>query len=307
MESKTTLPRARWGKRGTDRREVIDARGRHVGVVVRRGPEWTAHGVGTRRSYRLVTTPYAAAAQFLNVRPGGRMIGLEVELALASPDDVHQAIVSVPGQAVWSDELQRYRHNGPRSSWVMQRDSSLPDDGCEVISPAMTLSRAERDVPRVMAAIRELADPVIDCSCGMHVHYDIRWTRNPAQRMLRWLTAQEAMLALVPSSRVGNSYCAPWSHKEIERLRANPDSIPGDSPRGAIAWGAGGDTIEVRLAPSTLDVDWTIAWIRLNHRVMSLRPPRDVRTDATALLDWAVATHGITEHDRTALAYGGIR
>jgi hypothetical protein len=219
----------------------------------------------------------------------GRKFGVEMEMNNMTTEStvlqartIHQAVRDglaeggFPANRLRSAVGDYYHSNG--QTWDVKSDSSC---GWEVASPAMTMDdegecRELQIVTQKIAALR----PMINRSCGLHVHVevlDFEW-RDLRNLVTLWARYEPFLYELCPPSRRANHYCGPirkatwdapdaghWTRFESVLNTNTEQSVRGlPQPRGALNlahfWGS--HRVEFRLGAGTIQYEKIARWVQ---------------------------------------------
>lgn len=104
-------------------------------------------------------------------------------------------------------EAGYYHSNG--ETWDVKTDSSC---GWEIASPAFNLDeRGDNNEVRAACNALTAINPLVDSSCGLHVHADCsdyEW-KDLQRLIILWTRYEPFFFELMPRSRRNNLYCAP--------------------------------------------------------------------------------------------------
>jgi hypothetical protein len=219
----------------------------------------------------------------------GRNIGIEIEInkqrrnrralqARSLKTAVANALsdVGAPARYLNPREVGWYKSDG--NTWDVKTDAT---SGWEVASRALQLNAEgqNEELERVCHHFAAL-DPVVNNSCGLHMHIETRDLSWAQVQNLVWLWAryEPFWFSLVPPYRRARSYCAPlctyeldgqpsfhWTnvHRMITGARdhANPDNWPRIALNLRPWWHSG--RIEVRLHHGTISYQEMREWAML--------------------------------------------
>lgn len=110
------------------------------------------------------------------------------------------------------DEIRicRWHNTHNNSMWILKPDSSC---GLEICSPVLKGNIGVSQVYKIIDALANNADIVVDNRCSFHVHVNVDdLTHSQISVVLAyWLKCEHVFLNSVPANRKNNRYCHPVS------------------------------------------------------------------------------------------------
>jgi len=287
-------------------------------VWQREDEAFSTRGLG---GYASRCRPCASAASSASRRSrrttGDRRFGVELEFAFPRTGDWNSVDAGVQrlleemrsrGLAV---NVESYGHSTPRN-WKIVTDASVAN-GRELVSPILQGEDGYEQVRKVGEALAA-AGAVVNRSCGLHIHHDVR--RLPIgmlQSLVRnWSSSQDALDAFVaPSRRNGlNAFCRRLTAtdlRDVERASSWSDLRRGggDSRYRTLnfrAYPVHG-TVEVRQHQGTVSGAKVVAWVKLGQAMVraAIAGAEVAATDPIDLLD-ALRGHGLDAETADYLA-----
>jgi hypothetical protein len=173
----------------------------------------------------------------------------------------------------------------PPSSWHRTREADhwdLKTDatcGWEITSPVLKTFEQLVDAAHVATIIRNCGGRVND-RCGLHVHTGtVGLIEQQLENIFRFLTRYEqAFFLVIPPSRRGNTYCKRLPAETCDHIRRHHflnDNWWLDAWRDKNVWLNGRRypdirTIEFRLMPGTLDVNFILGYVTFLQCVINV-------------------------------------
>ena len=157
----------------------------------------------------------------------GRRFGVEMEMLNRSRAStraridgtalnaaISQALAPVNPARTVSGDGHHYHSNAYDSAnaWEVKYDGSITGSGFEVTTPALELDEDGHcaELRAGCDAVKSLR-PIVDRSCGLHVHVDCSdydW-RDLQKLLAMWLRYEPFFFEMLPESRRANNYCEP--------------------------------------------------------------------------------------------------
>lgn len=233
-----------------------------------------------------------------------RPFGVEVELCLVNttPDDLAQEI---DGDNEYNDDSSGRPDSQVKKvskNWVVKWDGSvkhLGDNGKPLtIDKVLNQNRytAEITTPKLygeegLKELKEKLDLVfsigkdkvlINSTCGLHVHHDIKELFNEDDKMLEKIEIQvqeelykiqESLYNLCSINRRDNHYCPRMNfvNNKVEQPKIEvfyDENNRLNTPRPGFNFQTGYGTLEFRMHEATLDSEQIVSWVRITHQIV---------------------------------------
>lgn len=174
-----------------------------------------------------------------------RTFGVEMEMKTEARSATGRGRVSLSGMQINSALSQRctmpvtgagnyYQSTQSGRAWEVKYDSSA---GYEVVTPALRLDNDGKcaELERGCYALASLR-PLVDRSCGLHVHVDCSdFSWQDMQKLLAlWMRYEPFFYEMLPASRHANTYCQPMRGASWDRANQR-DASPSDYSYQAVA------------------------------------------------------------------------
>lgn len=143
-----------------------------------------------------------------------RTYGVEIEFFGTDVASISNALIE-KGIDV---QYEGYTHR-TTSHWKIVTDSSVNGLGLELVSPVLKGEEGMRQLKKVCEAL-EIVGAKVDRSCGLHIHLGATdlTLQHWKNILVFYNNYQRSIDKMLPRSRRRNTYCRPYTEKELRDL-----------------------------------------------------------------------------------------
>lgn len=218
-----------------------------------------------------------------------RRFGVEIELIYPRGRSRSQIEDALRNAGLQVDTL----YNRTGNAWSVKTDGSLTGgNGYEVVSPPLQGQDGHDQLAKACRALQSVGGKP-NRSCGLHVHHEIRDIGiEGLRRFIRGYAANIDLIdsMLAPSRRGHQTYTAPWSTRELERLE-------GCTTMEQVGHGAQGGryrnvnlqsyprygTVEIRQHQGSVNATKISSWVRLIQSMIDAGAREQLATQRSVL------------------------
>lgn len=153
------------------------------------------------------------------------------------------------------------RSQSQLSRWKLTTDSSVQENGLEIVSPILSGEEGMKQVQTVLDCLSKFA--IVDNTCGLHVHVDA--TTLDTQQVALVAILGQSLYSFVPAKRYHDRYAKLFTIQEMIELKKFPKTLPPVQREKFVniqAFGKHG-TVEFRGLEGTLEFDVLSSWIEI--------------------------------------------